>query len=105
MRNNVYSDIFWYGDTILPVWAKNQYFSKFHYNTYEKLWGHDIINSLILIFIRQWSRNASCSKCEMFKMLTHLFVSPKFSSIFAPIYRETNANFWIYSNTGLQITH
>ena len=49
MRNNVYSDIFWYGDMILPVWAKNQ---NFIYNTYEKLWGHDIINSLIWIFIR-----------------------------------------------------
>ena len=24
MRNNVYSDIFWYGDMILPVCAKNQ---------------------------------------------------------------------------------
>ena len=47
MRNNVYSDIFWYGDMILPVCAKNQI-----YNTYEKLWGHDIINSLIWIFIR-----------------------------------------------------
>ena len=23
MRNNVYSDTFWYGDMFLPVWAKN----------------------------------------------------------------------------------
>ena len=53
MRNNVYSDIFWYGDMILPVWAKNQKFSKFHIQyIYEKLWGHDIINSFIWIFIR-----------------------------------------------------
>ena len=27
-------------------------FRNFIYNTYEKLWGHDIINSLIWIFIR-----------------------------------------------------
>ena len=53
MKNNVYSDIFWYGDMILPVWAKHIFFSRnFIYNTYEKLWGHDIINSLIWIFIR-----------------------------------------------------
>ena len=30
MRNNVHSDIFWYGDMILPVWAKNQKISKIH---------------------------------------------------------------------------
>ena len=30
MRNNVYSDTFWYGDMFLPVWAKNEKFSKFH---------------------------------------------------------------------------
>ena len=52
MRNNVYSDICWYGDMILPVWAKIKIFRNFIYNTYEKLWGHDIINSLIWIFIR-----------------------------------------------------
>ena len=24
MRNNVYSDTFWYGDMFLPVWAKKK---------------------------------------------------------------------------------
>ena len=24
MRNNVYSDTFWYGDIFLPVWAKKK---------------------------------------------------------------------------------
>ena len=31
MRNNVYSDTFWYGDMFLPEWAKNEKFSKFIY--------------------------------------------------------------------------
>ena len=31
---------------------KIKFFRNFIYNTYEKLWGHDIINSLIWIFIR-----------------------------------------------------
>ena len=31
---------------------KIKIFRNFIYNTYEKLWGHDIINSLIWIFIR-----------------------------------------------------
>ena len=30
MRNNVYSDTFWYGDMFLPVWAKNEKMKKFH---------------------------------------------------------------------------
>ena len=50
MRNNVYSDIFWYKDMLLPVSGKKWKFSKFH--VYDKLWGDDITNSLIWIFIR-----------------------------------------------------
>ena len=46
MRNNVYSDIFWYKDMLLPVSGI------FKYNIYDKLWGDDITNSLIWIFIR-----------------------------------------------------
>ena len=55
MRNNVYSDIFWYKDILLPVSGekKKWKFSKFHVlNIYDKLWGNDITNSLIWIFIR-----------------------------------------------------
>ena len=61
MRNNVNSNIFWYGDMFLPVWTKNENFPKFIYDiqymkncegmTSSKLWGDDIINSLIRIFI------------------------------------------------------
>ena len=53
MRNNVYSDIFWYKDMLLPVSGKkNENFQNFMYNIYDKLWSDDITNSLIWIFIR-----------------------------------------------------
>ena len=52
MRNNVYSDIFWYKDMLLPVSGKNENFQNFMYSIYDKLWGDDITNSLIWIFIR-----------------------------------------------------
>ena len=53
MRNNVYSDIFWYKDMLLLVSGKkNENFQNFMYNIYDKLWGDDITNSLIWIFIR-----------------------------------------------------
>ena len=53
MRNNVYSDIFWYKDMLLPVSEKNIYnFQNFMCDIYDKLWGDDITNSLIWIFIR-----------------------------------------------------
>ena len=53
MRNNVYSDIFWYKVMLLPVSGKkNENFQNFMYNIYDKLWGDDITNSLIWIFIR-----------------------------------------------------
>ena len=36
MRNNVYSDTFWYGDMFLPVWAKNEKKIKISYTIYIK---------------------------------------------------------------------
>ena len=53
MRNNVYSVIFWYKDICFyPYLEKNAKFQNFMYNMYDKLWGDDITNSLIWIFIR-----------------------------------------------------
>ena len=54
MRNNVYSDIFWYKDMLLSVSGrkKNENFQNSMYNIYDKLWADDITNSLIWIFIR-----------------------------------------------------
>ena len=53
MRNNVYSDTFWYGNICFYLYElKMKNFQNFINNIYEKLWGDDIINSLIWIFIR-----------------------------------------------------
>ena len=53
MRNNVYSDIFWYKDMLITcIWKKMKIVNGFMYNIYDKLWGDDITNSLIWIFIR-----------------------------------------------------
>ena len=53
MRNNVYSDIFWYKDICFYLYLeKNENCQTFMYNIYDKLWGDDITNSLIWIFIR-----------------------------------------------------
>ena len=70
MRNNVYSDTFWYGDMFLPVWAKS-----------EKLWGDDIINSLIWIFIRTGQEMFS-EKIWNFKMSYLPYFSSNFHNLF-----------------------
>ena len=56
MRNNVYSDIYWYKDMLLPVSGKICKFQNFMYNIYDKLWGDDInlsyiIHEILKIFI------------------------------------------------------
>ena len=51
MQNSVCSDIFWYGDMLLHVWAKKRKFSKCYIQNTWNLWGDEIINSLICIFI------------------------------------------------------
>ena len=79
MRNNVYSDIFWYGDMILPVWAKNQIFQNFIYNTYEKLWGHDSHQLAHLNIHKDWSRNVSWKNVTFQNVITPLFLI-RFSS-------------------------
>ena len=50
MQNNVCSDIFWYEDMLLHAWAKQMICFSIH-KIHGKLWGDDIINSLICIFI------------------------------------------------------
>ena len=59
MRNNVYSDIFWYGDMILPVWAKNQKFSKFHIQYIWKIVRARHHQLAHLNIHEDWSRNVS----------------------------------------------
>ena len=88
MRNNVYSDIFWYKDMLLPVSGrkKNENFQNFMYNIYDKLWGDDITNSLILNIHKDWSRNVFQKKCEISKCHNFL-ISYSIFIIFAPICR------------------
>ena len=80
MRNNVYSDTFWYGDMFLPVWAKNEN-QNFIYNIYEKLWGDDIINSLIWIFIRTVQEVFSEKNVKFQNVISSLYLI-QFSSFF-----------------------
>ena len=49
MQNNVYSNIFWYGDMLLHGWAKNEHFPSLIYCT--KYMEKSDINSLVCIFI------------------------------------------------------
>ena len=54
-------------------------FQNFIYNIYEKLWGHDIINSLIWIFIRTGQECFSWKMCNFKNVITSLFLI-RFSS-------------------------
>ena len=79
MRNNVYSDIFWYGDMILPVWAKNKKFSKFHIQYIWKIvraWHHQLAH---LNIHKDWSRNVSWKNVKFQNVITPLFLI-RFSS-------------------------
>ena len=75
MRNNVYSDIVWYKDMLLPVSGKkNENFQNFMYNIYDKLWGDDITNSLIWIFIRTGQEMFSEKNVKFQNVTTSLFL-------------------------------
>ena len=85
MRNNVYSDIMLIqGYAITCIWEKMKNFQNFMYNIYDKLWGDDITNSLIWIFIRTGQEMFSRKKCEISKCHNFLISYPIFI-IFAPI--------------------
>ena len=74
MRNNVYSDICWYGDMILPVWAKNQNFSKFHIQYIWKIvraWHHQLAH---LNIHKDWSRNVFRKNVKFQNVSTSLFL-------------------------------
>ena len=81
MRNNVYSDTFWYGDMFYLYELKMQIFQNFIYNIYEKLWGDDIINSLIWIFIRTGQEVFSEKNLKFQNVISSLFLI-QFSSFF-----------------------
>ena len=99
MRNNVYSDIFWYKDMLLPVSGKKWKFQNFMYNIYDKLWGDDIINSLIWIFIRTGQEMFS-EKMWNFKMSQLPYFLSDFHH-FAQSVGNFYSFFWNYGNSGL----
>ena len=87
MRNNVYSDTFWYRDMFLPVWAKYENFSNFHIQYIWKIVrGWHRINSLIWIFIRtgqeMFPKKCEISKCHIFLISHPIFI------IFSLFYRK-----------------
>ena len=53
---------------------KYENFQNFMYNIYDKLWGDDITNSLIWIFIRDWSRNVFRKNVKFQNVTTSLFL-------------------------------
>ena len=57
-----------YGDMFLPEWAKNENFE------YEKLWGDDIIHSLIWIFIRTGQEVFSEKNVKFQNVISSLFL-------------------------------
>ena len=88
LRNNVYSDIFLYKDMAFTcIWKKMKIFkiSCIIYN--DKLWGDDITNSLIWIFIRTGQEMFS-DKNVKFQNVTSFLISYPIFIIFAPICRE-----------------
>ena len=97
-----YSDIFLIqGYAFTCIWEKNENFQNFMYNIYDKLWGDDITNSLIWIFIRTGQEIVFQKKCEISKCHNFLISYPIFI-IIAPICREIFYSFfWNYGNSGL----
>ena len=78
MRNNVYSDTFWYGDMFLPVWAKNEICSKFHIQYIWKIvrgWHHQLAH---LNIHKDWSRSVFRKKIEISKCHIFLISHPIF---------------------------
>ena len=104
MRNNVYSDIMLIqGYANIPVSGKkNENFQNFMYNIYDKLWGDDITNSLIWIFIRtgqemfsekMWNFKMSMSQLPYFLSDFHHFCTNLWGNFYS--------FFWNYGNSGL----
>ena len=75
MRNNVYTLIhFDMGICFYLYELKMNNFQNFIYNIYEKLWGDDIINSLIWIFIRNGQEMFSEKNLKFQNVISSLFL-------------------------------
>ena len=101
MRNNVYSDIMLIqGYAITCIWKKNENFQNFMYNIYDKLWGDDITNSLIWIFIRTGQEMFS-EKMWNFKMSQLPYFLSDFHHFCTNLWGNFYSFFWNYVNSGL----
>ena len=101
MRNNVYSDIMLIqGYAITCIWKKNENFQNFMYNIYDKLWGDDITNSLIWIFIRTGQEMFS-EKIWNFKMSQLPYFLSDFHHFCTNLWGNFYSFFWNYVNSGL----
>ena len=100
MRNNVYSDIMLIqGYAITCIWKKEN-FQNFMYNIYDKLWGDDITNSLIWIFIRTGQEMFS-EKIWNFKMSQLPYFLSDFHHFCTNLWGNFYSFFWNYVNSGL----
>ena len=79
---------------------KNENFQHFMYNIYDKLWGDDITNSLIWIFIRTGQEMFSEKMWKFQNVTTSLFLI-RFSSFLYQSVGKFYSFFWNYVNSGL----
>ena len=84
---------------LLPVSGRKKWkFSKFH--VYDKLWGDDITNSLIWIFIRTGQEMFS-EKMWNFKMSQLPYFLSDFHKFCTNLWGNFYSFFWNYVNSGL----
>ena len=100
MRNNVYSDIMLIQGCYYLYLEKNENFQNFMYNIYDKLWGDDITNSLIWIFIRTGQEMFS-EKMWNFKMSQLPYFLSDFHHFCTNLWGNFYSFFWNYVNSGL----
>ena len=79
---------------------KNENFQNFMYNIYDKLWGDDITNSLIWIFIRTGQEMFS-EKMWNFKMSQLPYFLSDFHHFCTNLWGNFYSFFWNYVNSGL----
>ena len=87
---------------LLPVLylEKNEKFQIFMYNIYDKLWGDDITNSLIWIFIRTGQEMFS-EQIWNFKMSQLPYFLSDFHHFCTNLWGNFYSFFWNYVNSGL----
>ena len=84
MQNNVCSDIFWYGDMLLHVWANNENFQKINLqNTWEivRQWYQLTHFAYSYRLHKCFVENYVNSKCHIFLILYQIYI--KFSLFYS----------------------